>query len=91
MSELIIKINHGDIIESLYPPRSPLEKDLWIKPDGEKFIYINNKWLKCEKIIDEALHTELQIRATKEGMTLIEAINEAIQNWLDERLENEST
>jgi hypothetical protein len=40
--------------------------------------------------IDETLHKELKIRAIKEGMTLIEALNEAVQNWLDEKLDQET-
>ena len=40
--------------------------------------------------IDETLHMEFKIRAIKEGMTLIEALNEAVQNWLDDKLDQET-
>jgi hypothetical protein len=40
--------------------------------------------------IDEQLHKEFKIRSVKEGMTLIEALNEAVQDWLDKKLDEES-
>lgn len=40
--------------------------------------------------IDESLHRELKIRSIKEKMTLIESLNEAVQDWLNKKLYEET-